>query len=148
MNHIKQMDFSHIKVGAHIVLKDVYPCKITDVAFSKPGKHGHAKKSVTGVDVITDKKYEQIFTHHSIIKIPEITRTVYQLCDIDDGFMSLMDNITCDTRQDICLPDNEIGRDIQQRFNNGDGMLITILIVKVDEDVMYRLDKVVENREN
>ena len=55
------MDFADIKVGVHIILKKEFPCRVSKVSLSRPGKHGHAKKLVVGIDVITDKKYEELF---------------------------------------------------------------------------------------
>jgi len=122
------MEFSGIKVGVHLVLKGKYPCRINKVNLSRPGKHGHAKKLVVGVDVITDKKYEEIFTHHSNIVEPKLKRTVYQLSYIDDGYMFLMGDE--ETREDIQLPYNDLGREMKKHIDKETILLVMILEIK------------------
>jgi translation initiation factor 5A len=34
------------------------PCKVVGYTTAKTGKHGHAKASITGIDIFTGKKYE------------------------------------------------------------------------------------------
>ena len=46
--------------------------------------------------------------------VPNVVRKDYQLLDVDDGgFLSLMDNDTGDTREDIALPEGELGDEIK-----------------------------------
>lgn len=50
-----------------------------------------------------------------------------QLVDIDDdGFLSLMKD-DGDIRSDVKLPDNDIGKEIQTKFDKGESILVTIL---------------------
>ncbi len=46
-----------------------------------------------------------------------------QLVDIDDGYLSLMDDAG-DTRDDIKNPDNDLGKDIQTKFDDGEALLV------------------------
>ena len=73
------MSFSDIKVGTHIVLLQKYPCKVIEVKISKPGKHGGAKKLVIGLDVITDKRYEEIYRSCSVVTMPNVSKNMYQI---------------------------------------------------------------------
>jgi translation initiation factor 5A len=50
---------SALRKNGFVLLKG-FPCKIVDMSTSKTGKHGHAKISITGVDIFTGKKYEDI----------------------------------------------------------------------------------------
>lgn len=45
----------NLKKGDYIVMKDVFPCKVTEISTSKTGKHGHAKCSITAVDIFTER---------------------------------------------------------------------------------------------
>lgn len=142
------MEFSHIKKGAILVFKDKYPCKVVSEKFSKPGKHGHAKKACTGIDLITDKKYEQIFNHHTILKEPKIERIGYLLLGIEDGYLSLMNLLdTDDIREDMKLPENEIGDKLTDMFEKEVPTRVTVLFATVDENEQYRVIDVSEDKE-
>merc|ERR1711916_421233 len=96
-------------------------------------------KFVTGKCVMTDKKYTEIFTHHSVFKYFTMGAQTFMLCDItDDDFLSLMDN-DGEIREDIQLPDSdsidaELGTTIREGFDNGDEVNITVLTVVIGKD--------------
>uniref|UniRef100_A0A7S0MML5 Eukaryotic translation initiation factor 5A n=1 Tax=Cryptomonas curvata TaxID=233186 RepID=A0A7S0MML5_9CRYP len=77
-----------VKKGSHIVLKGC-PCKVIEVSTSKTGKHGHAKASITGIDIFTGKKYQDISpTSHNMMQ-PVVNRKEYQLVEIaEDSFFN------------------------------------------------------------
>lgn len=72
-----------IKKGSYCMLKG-NPCKVTETAISKPGKHGSAKISVTGVDIFLGKKHEEIFSTSENVWVPIVTKTEYEVADISD----------------------------------------------------------------
>lgn len=126
------MDFSGLKKGAYIVLRDQFPCKIVEVQRSKPGKHGSAKAHVVGMDVITDKKYDGLFNHSTLIKVPEINRLPYQLLNIDDeGYMTLMTDAG-ETREDLQLGDDDVSGGLRESFEAGEDLTVTLLFAKVE----------------
>ena len=79
---------------------------------AKTGKHGAAKASITGIDVFTNKKVEEsISTSHSV-GVPVITRTEYNLLNIeDDGFLSLMKE-DGSTKEDLGFPTDEDSKEV------------------------------------
>ena len=44
-----------MKPGSLIIMKDLFPCKVTSFSTAKTGKHGAAKAMVTAKDIFTDK---------------------------------------------------------------------------------------------
>ena len=66
------MEFTDIKTGAHLVMKDIHACRIAEVHKSKTGKHGTVKKAVIGIDVITGKKFQGLYNDKSVLTTPEI----------------------------------------------------------------------------
>lgn len=90
---------------------------------SKTGKHGHAKMSITALDIFTGKKYEMIETTSHNVEVPNVTKTEFTLIDIDeDGFMSLMSE-NGDMKSDLKVPDDEVGEAIKaawEKKNNDD----------------------------
>ena len=81
------------------------PCKVVDYTTSKTGKHGHAKASITGIDIFNGKKYEDsVPTSHNVM-VPNIKRTEWTVISYDeDGYVTLM-NPQGETRQDLKLSD-------------------------------------------
>lgn len=116
---------SALRVGGHVVMRN-RPCRITDMATSKTGKHGHAKCVIVGVDIFTGKKYEMISPSTHNVMVPTVTRTEYTLCSIDDGFCSLMTEDGT-TRDDLKVPEGEIGEQIQELFDEGKELTINVL---------------------
>ncbi|XP_065196308.1 eukaryotic translation initiation factor 5A-1-like [Sycon ciliatum] len=123
---------SALRKNGHVVLKG-RPCKIVEMSTSKTGKHGHAKVHMVGIDLFTQKKYEDICPSTHNMDVPHVSRNDFQLLDIDDeGFMSLM-NEAGDTREDLKAPESELGKDIRERFGKGEDILITIMKAMADE---------------
>eukprot|EP00730_Choanoeca_flexa_P015646 TRINITY_DN7230_c0_g1_i2.p2 TRINITY_DN7230_c0_g1~~TRINITY_DN7230_c0_g1_i2.p2 ORF type:complete len:148 (+),score=47.93 TRINITY_DN7230_c0_g1_i2:71-514(+) len=116
---------SALRKGGHVLMKG-RPCKIVDMSTSKTGKHGHAKINMTGIDIFTGKKYEDLSPSTHNMDVPKVSRTEYQLIDIsEEDFMTLMDD-KGETREDIKLGDNEVAQEIRDKFENGDDFNVII----------------------
>lgn len=60
------------------------------------------------------------------MEVPIINRMEYQLCNIDDeGFMSLMD-AQGNSKDDVRLPEDELGTQIRTMFDDGKDVLVAI----------------------
>ncbi|XP_048745035.2 eukaryotic translation initiation factor 5A-1-like [Ostrea edulis] len=102
------------------------PCKIVEMSTSKTGKHGHAKVHLVGIDIYTQKKYEDICPSTHNMNVPIVTRTDYQLIDIEaDGTLTLLEE-TGNEKNDMNIPSNDLGKEIKERFENGESLLLTI----------------------
>ncbi|OSX78674.1 hypothetical protein BU14_0103s0018 [Porphyra umbilicalis] len=126
-----------LKKGSHVVLKG-FPCKIVDYSTSKTGKHGHAKANITGIDIFTQRKYEDISpTSHNMLQ-PLVNRKDYQLVDIDDeAYLTLMDDKN-DTRADLKLDldGDDVHKKIKEEFDNGKDLVVTVLAAMKTEKVI------------
>ena len=113
------------------------PCKIVDMSTSKTGKHGHAKVHIVGLDIFTGRKFEDMSPSTHNMDVPNVSRKDYQLLDIsDDGFLSLMQE-SGDTKDDVKLPDNELGERINHMFRDEEKDLnITVLTSMGEEAAM------------
>jgi translation initiation factor 5A len=65
-----------IKKGGYCMLKG-FPCKVTEYSTAKPGKHGSAKATIVGIDIFTNKKYEDSCPTASTVRVPIVTKKEY-----------------------------------------------------------------------
>lgn len=102
---------------------------------SKTGKHGHAKVHLVAIDIFTNKKLEDLSPSTHNMDVPNVTRTEYQLVNIDDGFLNLMTNEGV-SKDDVKLPEGELGDQIQQMFDDGKDLLVTIVAAMGEEHAL------------
>ncbi|EST05957.1 Translation elongation factor, IF5A C-terminal [Kalmanozyma brasiliensis GHG001] len=125
------MQCSALRKNGHVVIKG-RPCKIVDMSTSKTGKHGHAKVHLVATDIFTSKKYEDISPSTHNMDVPHVKREEYQLVNVDDGFLNLMTN-DGDTKDDVRVPDGELGDQIQAAFDDGKDLMITVVSAMGEE---------------
>lgn len=128
------MQCSALRKNGHVVLKG-RPCKVVEMSTSKTGKHGHAKVHLVGIDIFTGKKYDELSPSTHNMDVPNVSRNEYQLLNVDDGFLSLM-LPNGDTKDDVKVPEGEIGEQIQSEFKAGKDLLVTIVSAMGEEHAM------------
>lgn len=128
---------SALRKNEHVNIKG-RPCKIVEMSTSKTGKHGHAKVHMVGIDIFTGKKYEDICPSTHNMEVPVVKRKEYQLMAIDDeGFAALMDLETCEEKNDLKLPETEIGDAVRKAFKDDEsGVLVTVVTAMGEEQVL------------
>ncbi|MBI2664992.1 translation initiation factor IF-5A [Candidatus Woesearchaeota archaeon] len=92
----KLVDVGSLKKGDTIIL-DNSPCKITDLAVSRPGKHGHAKVNLTAVGLLDGKKRNTVMPGHDRIEAPIIEKKSAQVLSISGKTANVMDTETYET---------------------------------------------------
>ncbi|XP_070698215.1 eukaryotic translation initiation factor 5A-2 [Pempheris klunzingeri] len=128
------MQCSALRKNGFVMLKG-RPCKIVEMSTSKTGKHGHAKVHLVGIDLFTQKKLEDICPSTHNMDVPNVTRKDYQVIDISDGFLSLMDD-NGETREDLRVPEGDMGKEIEKKFNNGEQFMVSVLKALNEENVV------------
>ncbi|KAH7133486.1 translation protein SH3-like domain-containing protein [Dactylonectria macrodidyma] len=127
------MQCSALRKNGFVVIKS-RPCKIVDMSTSKTGKHGHAKVHLVAIDIFTGKKYEDLSPSTHNMDVPNVSRREYQLLDIsDDGFLSLM-NDDGDTKDDVRMPDGEIGEKINKLFKEDEKDTNVVILTSMGEE--------------
>ena len=120
------MQCSALRKNGFVVIKGC-PCKIVDMSTSKTGKHGHAKVHLVAIDIFTGKKLEELCPSTHNMMVPNVSRADYTLLDVSsDGFLSLL-LPNGETRDDIKVPDGEVGDQIKSLFDDGKNLNVTIL---------------------
>jgi len=126
---------SSLRKNGYVMIKK-RPCKIVEMSTSKTGKHGHAKVHLVGIDIFTGKKFEDICPSTHNMNVPNVKRTDYQLVDIsDDGYLSLMSD-SGETRDDIKLPNTDVGKEISDRHNNEEQIMVTVISAVKEEQAI------------
>ncbi|PHH73851.1 hypothetical protein CDD82_5240 [Ophiocordyceps australis] len=127
------MQCSALRKNGFVVIKG-RPCKIVDMSTSKTGKHGHAKVHLVALDIFTGRKYEDLSPSTHNMDVPNVTRREYQLLDIsDDGFLSLM-NDDGDTKDDVRMPEGEIGDKITKLFKTDEKDTNVVVLTSMGEE--------------
>ncbi|OQE14338.1 hypothetical protein PENSTE_c036G07050 [Penicillium steckii] len=128
------MQCSALRKNGHVVIKG-RPCKIVDMSTSKTGKHGHAKVHIVAIDIFTGKKLEDLSPSTHNMDVPNVGRKEYQLLDItDDDFLSLMKD-DGDTKDDVKVPDNDLGARIVKMFREEEKDVNVIIQTAMGEEV-------------
>ena len=125
---------SALRKGGFVVLKG-HPCKVVDMSTSKTGKHGSAKVNLVGIDIFTAKKYEEFAPSTSNMEVPFVSRNEYTLLNVDDGYLSLM-LASGDTKDDVKLPEGELGEQIKAAFDEGRDLLVAVIAAMGEEMAM------------
>ena len=126
---------SSIKKGAYAMLQG-RPCKVVEISTSKTGKHGHAKVYLVGIDIFTGKKYEERIPSTHTLDVPFVTKSEYPLLDItEDDFVSLL-LPNGETKDDLRLPEGELGTSIRQQFEAGKDLVLTVLSAVGEEAII------------
>jgi len=126
---------SSLRKNGFVMIK-ARPCKIMEMSTSKTGKHGHAKVHLVGLDIFTNKKYEDLCPSTHNIDVPNVNRSDFQLIDISDDLYVTLMNEKGDTRDDLKLPDGEMGQKIKEEFGREDNTVIVTVMSAVGEEAI------------
>lgn len=125
---------SALRKNGYVMIKE-RPCKIVEMSTSKTGKHGHAKVHLVAIDIFTGKKLEDICPSTHNMNVPNVNRKDYQLVNIEDDFVSLMDD-GGDQKEDLKIPDDDIGKEITEKFDKGETFMVTVLSAVGEERIV------------
>ena len=68
---------SSLRRGGYVILQG-FPCKIMEMSKAQPGKHGHAKIHLIGLDMFTGKKHEDICQAKENIEVHDNYNNVHE----------------------------------------------------------------------
>jgi len=125
------MQCSALRKNGHVVIKG-RPCKIVEMSTSKTGKHGHAKVHLVAIDIFTSKKLEELCPSTHNMDVPNVNRIEYQFSYIDDDYLHLIKQDGSE-KNDVKVPDGELGDRIRESEEAGKDILITIISAMGEE---------------
>ncbi len=108
----KLLEVTSVKKGDTIII-DEAPCKITDTATSRPGKHGHAKVNITAVGILDGKKRNVVMPGHDKVEAPIIEKKSAQVLSVSGNKANVMDTATYETFE------MEIPEELQGQVKDG-----------------------------
>jgi translation initiation factor 5A len=100
---VKYEEVSSLKPGRYMMM-DGRPCEIVNMDWSAPGKHGHAKYRVTGLDILTGSKKMAVYTSHDKVEVPIIEKKTAQVLSVTLDTAQVMDMQTYETF-DVKVPE-------------------------------------------
>jgi translation initiation factor 5A len=86
----KPVDVGELRVGGYMMI-DGEPCKIMDIAKSKPGKHGSAKARIVAIGVFDGQKRQFVKPVDCGAEIPIIDKRAGQVFAVNPNGVQIMD---------------------------------------------------------
>ncbi|KAI6229865.1 Eukaryotic translation initiation factor 5A [Aphelenchoides fujianensis] len=135
---------SAIRKNEYVMIKG-RPCKVVEMSTSKTGKHGYAKVHMVALDIFTNKKLEDTRRTSHNMDVPVVKKKEFQLLSIsDEGYLSLMDLETRDTKDDLRIPDGELGVQIKANLKKDEDATLLVSVVSACGEEQVLGWKVVE----
>jgi len=133
------VEVPRMPIEAHDVKKSKFvmlkgrPCKVMDVKTSKTGKHGHMKCNITGIDVLTAKKYNDVVPGHANMIEFKLEKNEFQLIDIAADSTS----ISCLNKDNkevtvVVDPEVEVVSKLKAEFDAGKQLNVTVIRAPVE----------------
>ncbi len=117
----KMVSVGSLKKGDTIII-DGAPCKVTDTATSRPGKHGHAKVNMMAVGLLDDKKRNLVMPGHDKVEAPIIEKKNAQILSVSGNNANVMDTESYETF------DLEIPEELKADVSEGKEVLYWVLM--------------------
>ena len=101
----KPVDVGELRVGGYMMIEGE-PCRIVDIAKSKPGKHGAAKARIVAIGVFDKQKRQFVKPVDSGAEVPIIDKRPGQVFSVNPSGVQIMDLETYEY-VDAPFPDEE-----------------------------------------
>lgn len=90
MSDEKPVSIKDLKKGSYVII-DGEPCRIVNISFSKPGKHGAAKARVEAIGLFDSKRRSVVKPADSTLIVPIILKRNAQVVSVEKNEVQLMD---------------------------------------------------------
>jgi len=133
MGEKKIVHVGSLKVGSFVIVDNV-ACKVSSIATSRPGKHGHAKVNLMAVGLIDGKKRNLMLPGHDTIDVPIIEKKNAQVLSVSGDTVNVMDSETYETF------DLKVPQDLKDEIVEG----VTVLYWDILDDKIIKQVKVTD----
>jgi len=96
------------------------PCRITELNYCRPSNHGHPKTIITAIEIFTGKQHIELRSGHKNVDVPIVTEKEYLVLDIDGGYLSLWDPVRGQPKDDVKVPEGEVGKKVVEMWKRGE----------------------------
>lgn len=130
---VEVIEITHASIGSKPVMNFIYHFFSSNIHFL------FIKCFVVGKDIFTNRRYEDVIPRGHMVRIPRLDRKDYLLISIDDdGYTILLNEETCDTRNDLKLTKNsDLCRQLLEKYNEGNQEIkVTILKALGEEHII------------
>ena len=86
----KPVDVGELRVGGYMIIEGE-PCRIVDIAKSKPGKHGSAKARIVAIGVFDNQKRQFVKPVDLGAEVPIIDKRTGQVFSVNPVGIQIMD---------------------------------------------------------
>ncbi|XHH08112.1 MAG: translation initiation factor IF-5A [Candidatus Bathyarchaeia archaeon] len=86
----RPVDVGELRVGGYMMI-DGEPCRIVDIAKSKPGKHGAAKARIVAIGIFDNQKRQYVKPVDASAEIPIIDKRAGQVFSVNPTGVQIMD---------------------------------------------------------
>jgi len=153
VGEIKFVVANDLRKGGFVLLRnDSHPCKLMSLKKAKTGKHGGAKIRVVGIDIISGKKYDDIFLSKEQVSVPAVKKVKYDVLGIEKNEWVLLKEVvptaaaavvgsgvgTGEKKMKIDEEGNEIHASLIEKFRNGKASVIVVTAMGEDAIVEVR----------
>ena len=115
-----------------IIVIDKNPCKVTIINKSSPGKHDHAQYNITGMNILTGKKYNTLFKHHDKPNYVKTTsKKIYCSYLDDDGYAYITNNMG---ESEEYLVENKKMKEKIKQYEDGCYIILTLCSYNVKDN--------------
>lgn len=126
----KKIKVGDLKKNDYVQIKN-RPCKIMEIS-----SVDQSPVKIVGLDIFTGKKMEDSFSLASSADEPIVARKEYTLVNIaDDGYCSLVSE-SSDAKEDLKLPDGELGKSIRASYDKGSEVSVTVMSALGEEQIV------------
>jgi len=145
VGEIKFIVANDLRKGGFVLLrKGSHPCKLMELKKSKTGKHGGAKIRVVGIDIISGKKYDDIFLSKEHVSVPAVKKVKYDVVGIDKGeYVTLKEvvpaqGVGVEKKMKIDQEGNEIHADLVKKFGAGRASVVVVTTMDAEAIIEVR----------